>query len=758
MDNFNENIKNIENIDNLQYMVDNNDKIGYGLVLGSIVENINKTLPRFIIFKPKIIKYYKKSSCSRKKKTYQDKKWKYITNLVSCDPKDCSYCLKFYVNKNDFLSKYDAILDKTASIKPFIKKNIQVIFHDGEIQDYIIYKKLQVKFDFFYIPLEIYNYVKANIDLKKTIQVLELLGPKQIDIAIKKIDGSESERGLGGSTDIGGFQLINNVSRSDSEKIDHSTEYTLKMGFFFEIDDLIEHISAVKHIFMSKDDYNKDFELRYLIRSRIESYLKSYSRLVYVKHLSAVENKLQSSLKNVYIKLDLEYKSCFKTYGESIIKIICEFYDVEELASVKNVPLNEHGFIIIKNKFLNSGNNDSNILKNNIKILIDKIMTKYNIKYIHDMIINNDADVSEMINIQSEDIDKYNKTYNSVETYNDIQMLVDYIMTDVNFVPLNNKGFLVIKSKGEEEYLYEIRIFFKRVLEKFNIGTAYNCLNDFFKAPHYDQNNKTKYPEERSSMPKLNVPFPPKNINEAQSSRRSTVINFNTSPRFDPTRFDATRSMDDVEDMDNYNLLERQNTLFKTFDTYEDIIKYIEQFLNDPYNTSVNMVGFEKLKRYGRFDINNKHAVKNIRIFLTRFIERHTIDIKYLDIYNKLPKEQQLLIFTKYSSLKSIQKDPNYYKYLNNIISKLEQDVYFAESKAIDKKYKRDINKNKKLIQKHIIKPCEFKNIILKKTEPKINNDPHLGVVIEDRVNIILEPKNYLNTDSKHNIAFLTNL
>ena len=727
--NFAENIKNIDNLENLQYMLENNDNIGCGKLLGSIVENLNKTLPRFIIFKPKIINYYKKNGCRRKKLTYQNNKWNYITNLVNCDPNDCSYCLKFYINKNEFLLKYEDILNTTISpIKKFIKNNIQVIFHGNEIQDYIIYKKLQIKFDFFYIPLEIYNYVKANIDLKKTIQVLELLGPKQIDIAVTKINSSESETGVAGSADLGGIQLLNNVSKSKEEKIDHTTKYTLKTGFFFEIEDLIEHISAVKHIFMSKDDYNKDFELRYLIRSRIESYLKSYSRLVYVKQLSAVENKLQTSLKNVYIKLDMKYKNSFKTYEESVIKIMCDFYDIYELASMKDIPPNEHGFTIIKNKFLNSDNTDQTILKNNIKILIDKIMTKYNIKYIHDMIINNNTDVLDMINIQSEDIEKYKKTYHSIETYNDIQILIDYIMTDVNFVPLNNKGFLIIKGKGEEEYLYEIRVFFRRVLEKYNIENAYSCLNDFFKAPRYDETNKTKTPEDnlnesfsrsRTSM----SPLSPRISSQPLSPGFSIPFSPNSSRRY---------SHDFTEDTDNYNLLDSQNTLFKTFDSYKDIVKYIERFLNDPYKTSVDRAGFEKLKKFGRFDINNKHTVKNIRIFLTRFIEKHAIDIKYLDIYDKLPKEQKLLIFTHYNNLKSIQKDPNYYKQLNNIINKLEYDTYFAESKAIGKKYKRDINKNKKLLLKNIIKPCEFNKIKLKKTEPNINEQEPLGIVLND--------------------------
>ena len=273
------------------------------------------------------------------------------------------------------------------NITDFIKKNIQIIFYGNEIHDFIIYKKLQVKFDFFYIPLEIYNQVKANINLKKTIQILELLGPKFISISVKKIGSLEKNTEIGASTDVLGMQLLNNIQKSKNNQMRQKTKYSLKRGFYFSVDVLVENISTLKHIFMSKEDYNKDFELRYLLRSRIESYLNTYSRLLYVRQLSAVENKIQTNLKNVYIKLGLQITNNFKSSEESIIKIECKFYDIYEIAIIKDIPADENGFTIIKNKYLNDPNCDINKFNQNIQILVNKIMIKYNIKIIHDMII-----------------------------------------------------------------------------------------------------------------------------------------------------------------------------------------------------------------------------------------------------------------------------------------------------------------------------------------------------------------------------------
>ena len=706
------NIEKIDGIDSLEYIQETNE-IAYGKLLTQIVEILNKHLPLYIIFKPNVIKYYKKNRCRRKRYTYKKNKWKYITNLINCDPNDCSNCLKFFETKNKFMDAYNLLLEPLSIlIKDLIKKNIQIIFQGNEIDDYIIYKKLQVKFDFLYIPLDIYNYIRANIELKKMIQILELLGPKKINISVKNEIKTHSENTMSVSADVLGVELLNNVMKSESKKMKQKTTYSLKPGFFFSIDNLIEYISNIKHIFMSKNDYEKDFDLRYLIRSRIESYLNTYSRILYVKKLSSIETKLQSSLKDVYIKLDLEYKRCFQSIQESIVTINCDFYNVEELSIVKDLPPNEKGFLILSKKFINTDNKETNNFNDNIKILIEKIMTKYKIKHIHNKIINNSANVQDIINIASEDIERYKTIYNSVKSYNDIQTLVDYILTDANFVPLNNKGFLLIKSKGEDEYLYDIRIYFRRVLEKYNIEKAYDSLNDFFMVDECNEEiNDSERQKSYSHQPlnSIQEPFSPRmSYSPGISSSNIEPSNIKLNRRSLGSFNNIPGSFLPIKDnlFDNYNLIERQNTLFKTFDSFKDIIKYINKFLNDPYKTSVNRCGFETLQKCGKFDKTNKHVIKNIRVFLTRFIHKHSIDIKFLDIYDKLLFEQQLSIFTNYNNLKLIQKEPNYYKKLTDIVIKNDSKMYIMESKVIEKKYRKDIVKNKKRlnIKKEIIK------------------------------------------------------
>ena len=53
----------------------------------------------------------------------------------------------------------------------------------------------------------------------------------------------------------------------NSEELNQDTEYNLKSGFFFSINDFIDYISNIKHIFMSKNDYDKD-KKRYRIHKK----------------------------------------------------------------------------------------------------------------------------------------------------------------------------------------------------------------------------------------------------------------------------------------------------------------------------------------------------------------------------------------------------------------------------------------------------------------------------------------------------------
>uniref|UniRef100_A0A6C0J036 Uncharacterized protein n=1 Tax=viral metagenome TaxID=1070528 RepID=A0A6C0J036_9ZZZZ len=694
-------ILNIKDIENLKF-ISKTDEIKNGKYLTQIVNIINNQLPLYLIFKPETIKYYKKNSCRHKQYTYNNNKWKYISNLINCEIDDCSNCLKFYESKNKFLDRYLGLIENLeAPIKKLINDNIQIIFYGNEISDYIIYKKLQIKFDFYYIPLEIYNYIKANIELKKTIQILELLGPKNISVSVKNDINNQSQRTGGLSSDILGVEVSDNNTEKNSEELNQDTEYNLKSGFFFSINDFIDYISNIKHIFMSKNDYDKDFELRYLIRSRIESFLNSYSRILYVKKLSAVEHKLQTNLKNVYTKLGLEYSNSFTTIEESIVTIKCEFYNIDQISTLDNLPPNEQGFLILKKMYV-----EPNALKNNIKIFVDKVLNHYKIKYVHDTIVNSNQSqhIPEMISINDEDINNYKNIYESIKSYNDIQLLLNYILNDVHFVELDETGFQIIKSKGEQLYLNDIRIFFKRVLKQYNIEDAYNFLNDFFSI-------------ECEEHIETCVPSTP-----VTSTRRSSVVNNNIKINIDTN-----------------TVKERQNTLFRTFDHYKDIVKYVEKFLTNPYRTSVNRYGFDKLKKANHFNKDNKNWVKNIRIFLSRFIEKHTIDIKYLEIYDKFSEDNKFLIFTEYDNFKAIQKEPNFYLKLNEVLNSQTYNKFIQQTKVLEKKYKRDIKKNKGLLNIMAeLNKFDINNLLTKDDSDSIRSNKK---TVESTENEVSEPE-----------------
>lgn len=449
--------------------------------LPEFVNDINENLPLYVLFKPEIIIKYKKILGITKKVKYSDKNWEKLSESIN-HVENCKYSLKYFKCYEDFMlfnsdihsrnileykKKFRNICDDVFS------ENIHITFHGGEITPYVIYKKLKVKFDFYYIPLSMYNKIKTDIDLIKTVQILELLGPHEIrfDLHQKNKNTKNTSASLeAGAVNIGaGF----GKKKNDKTDINQSTTYSERSGFYFNIDEFLKELNSNKEIFMSREDYDKDFELRYLIRSRINSFLETYTRTLSIRKLSSIENHMQLSLKRIYDGMGLSFKYNQERIEESSLTITCDFYSVHEIAILDDIPINHDGFKILekrkdlkKEKLLNErsdccDHNDD--LNREIFKFIEKFMDKYELKFVH----------LEKLSNGTKD-EKYCKLYYDVKSYNDIVNLCKYLQKDVEYTFLEPEGFDIIRHKKQEDYLTDIRIYLRRLLKSNNIEKEYD--------------------------------------------------------------------------------------------------------------------------------------------------------------------------------------------------------------------------------------------------------------------------------------------
>lgn len=234
-------------------------------------------------------------------------------------------------------------------IKKFLQ-TVNVNVYKNNIKPFILYKILRVKYDIYYVPLSIYGAVKTQTDIIKTIQMLELLGCKELYISSEEI--TQKSKQFINELNVGFITQKNGVmAKQYSEKQNHrNNSYEFIDKLFSDEDQLLLYIDLNSHIFMDHTDYETDIELRFLIRSRINSYLQEYSRSFTVKRLDSIEINTQLTVKRIYQNLGLNLKYNTDTFMEVSFKIDCVFFSLNEIIDTSSLPLDAIGFNIIKNQ------------------------------------------------------------------------------------------------------------------------------------------------------------------------------------------------------------------------------------------------------------------------------------------------------------------------------------------------------------------------------------------------------------------------
>lgn len=252
------------------------------------------------------------------------------------------------INELDKKEKYNNI-QENYRIKKYLKySNINI--YKNSIKPCILYKKLKIKYDIYYIPLSIYNAVKTQTDIIKTIQILELLGCKELFINTE--EKTQKSKEFINELNVGFITQKNGVvSKQYNEKnIQRNNSYEFIDKLFSDEDELLTYINLNSYIFMDNLDYITDIELRFLIRSRINSYLQEYSRSFTVKQLNSIEINTQVLVKKIYNNLGLKFKYNNESFKEISFKIDCIFFSLNEIIDTSSLPLDAIGFNIIKNK------------------------------------------------------------------------------------------------------------------------------------------------------------------------------------------------------------------------------------------------------------------------------------------------------------------------------------------------------------------------------------------------------------------------
>jgi len=411
-----------------------NNNIGQQLINNN--QYINKLLPTYIIFKN-----------NNKNK----RKWKRITKKIIRNDLTSRNSIKFFKDQDEF----NANLDNYVYNNTFQRDNIKVSLYGDSIEHKSIYKKLRIKYDFYYVNITEYETIQTKINFLKNKQLLELLGAEHIIIDRHNLSHTLNSHIVGMTQYSVDETLRLNNEQRDSEKKMDIYKYRLRKGFYSTVSDFMKKVDDDKYILLSREEIDMDFELKSLIGARIEKSLKEFNKVIRVSKITNKEQQLEILIKNAY---GLSFSRKHNNKSMNFLKIKAVFYGVDMLYCIDEIPLTYDGFKILndmtngeKRKYIN--NFYLRVLKKN------NCLSKHLAKI-------------ESIDNQTEPQQTYIDRANNINSYFNIEQLLEYLK-DPNDVKLNSDGFDILRmctiNNPQTDYNMSKETFLRRIIKLNNI-------------------------------------------------------------------------------------------------------------------------------------------------------------------------------------------------------------------------------------------------------------------------------------------------
>ena len=406
-----------------------NENIGKNYIHNN--ENMDKLLPTYLIF------HNKQESIKKHNK------------------------IRKLINKNDLLSRnslrifrdcehFKNFLSNDIYHNEFQKKNINVTVYGDNMVNKSIYKKLKVKYDFYYVLLDDYEATHAKIDFLKNKQILELLGAEKIVIDREYLANKVISHMIGQGSD----KIEHNDTNENSQTNKDLYKYKITKGFYSSVDDFLRKVDQDKYILLSRYEILSDFELKSLLGARIEKGLNEFNKIIRISKVSKKEMKLNMVF-NPTIGISLGFSK--KKKQENFLKIYSKFYGIEQLYCLDEIPLTYEGFKILNNL----KEEDKGKYINNFYI---RYLKKNNCLSKHLQRIETNSNNE---NNNQNRIDYYNNLVSNINSFMKIEQLIESLQ-DPDEVKLNQDGFDTMRIgtiDNYENYNAYKKKFLKRFLE-----------------------------------------------------------------------------------------------------------------------------------------------------------------------------------------------------------------------------------------------------------------------------------------------------
>ena len=387
-------------------------------------------------FKKSLLKYFDKYNVLYFNYEYKNK----IINLLTIFNLFVKYSSN--IEKNNFIN--EILIDNNDKLKKSfdISKKLKFIYFSENIfEPNVLYKKIKFSNQEILIPFDNYVIKKMEYKLRTFCQIAEKLGATKIKINYQSLKNSNSKIDL--NLDILSHTNISaniNDTNQNNENIQIVFEYPnnhsdINLNKFY----IINSITNENEFLITKEDFESDLELKFLIDARCINFIQKYNTLFIINSMNKIERKIFIKAHNYGISLD----KMNLTNNSIKINIIIDFIQIQDNYDIidgTNIYILREGFIHL-----------SNIIKKDNKYCKLLRFLQSHIDSINKKLI--------FLNYEYDNIDIINKIYNDIINLNfneDEMIIILQKYFENNLTWYNFKKFRDIILKGSDDKIEKI--------------------------------------------------------------------------------------------------------------------------------------------------------------------------------------------------------------------------------------------------------------------------------------------------------------
>jgi len=244
-------------------------------------------------------------------------------NVLSYFRKTKIVCINYYLRYvlmqklniiNDLIKsenkKYSKI--KSNMIKLLKKENIKPIyFLENEILPNTLYRKITFGQEEVFMSFNTYAFKRIEYKLKTLCQLVEKMGAIDIDIrytSSKKTDMSV-EGGISGLDNEVSAKAVNKTSKKNDFSISHKFNPVNQINNInLNIYDLEKIIEKENEFYISKDQFEADIDIKFLLNARCVNLVDAYNTKLVFEYMNKFERQLKAKSEKFGLNLNFSFK------------------------------------------------------------------------------------------------------------------------------------------------------------------------------------------------------------------------------------------------------------------------------------------------------------------------------------------------------------------------------------------------------------------------------------------------------------------